>query len=85
MKSILVSVICNTSCNCGDKNHLSATCPVKENGIERFKCDEYAHIANCSNALERYWKGMEKKNTRDCNITQVGRNRRKDIIRMLDS
>jgi len=40
----------NKTCyNCSDRNHLSTSCPRKENGIKCFKCDQYAHVAtNCS-------------------------------------
>ncbi|XP_076686111.1 uncharacterized protein LOC143378248, partial [Andrena cerasifolii] len=30
---------------CGDRNHLSATCPTKSKGMKCFKCQGYGHIA----------------------------------------
>ncbi|CAH0550948.1 unnamed protein product [Brassicogethes aeneus] len=31
--------------NCGDKNHVSADCPVKDKGVKCFKCKEHGHKA----------------------------------------
>jgi len=60
--------------NCSDKNHV---CQNKERGVERFKCNEYDHIAaNCLNT-------SEKQKTRNYGITRVGMNqtkRHKNII-----
>ncbi|CAH0558570.1 unnamed protein product [Brassicogethes aeneus] len=31
--------------NCGDKNHVSADCPVKDKGVKCFKCNKHGHKA----------------------------------------
>lgn len=52
--------------NCGNKNHLSASCPNKEKGIKCFRCEKYGHIAtNCPAA------GNKKTTSKDtnCNAT----------------
>ena len=32
--------------NCGDKNHISADCPMKSKGRKCFKCNEFGHVAS---------------------------------------
>lgn len=48
--------------NCGEKNHLSSSCPLKEKGTKCFNCGEFGHIAsNCS-------KKSQSRKVNECNI-----------------
>jgi len=62
------------------KNHLNATCPMKERGIKCFNCDEYDHIMiNCSNISENNAK-QKWEIVMLCNSERI---KWKNIIRML--
>lgn len=48
--------------NCGERNHLSSSCPLKEKGTKCCSCDEFGHIAsNCS-------KKGQSKSVNKCNV-----------------
>lgn len=52
--------------NCGNKNHLSAVCPVKEKGVKYFRCGEHGHIAaKCPTADSKHTN-----KDKNCNATQ---------------
>lgn len=42
--------------NCGEKNHLGASCPLKAKGAKCFSCGEFGHIASKCSVEERIAK-----------------------------
>lgn len=48
--------------NCGEKNHIGASCPLKEKGTKCFGCGEFGHVAaKCS-------KKVQSKQVNKCTI-----------------
>lgn len=42
--------------NCGSRDHIDRTCPMKDKGAKCFKCNQYGHIAKLCKPLRKHTK-----------------------------
>lgn len=72
--------------NCGEKNHLSMSCPLKEKGTKYFGCSEFGYIAsNCKKSQPRKVNQCNVANRCGNKVYKTVEINGKNIIALLDT